>query len=308
MEELRFDGRVAIVTGAGRGLGREYALALAARGAKLIVNNRLRVPGEDPAADVVKRIRAAGGEATVSHQDVGVPEAGEALVDTALKSYGRLDIVVSNAGILTADQGPFIDTASYDVLEDMLRVHVGGTYRLLQAAWPHLIKQDYGRILTTGSSSGLYGQPGAVEYSAAKGAITGMTRALAVECKGTGVHINLISPAGFTTANEGLNVDEESKAYLRKWLDPALVAPAIVWLVHESCSFNGRMFAAGGRHVGRIAIGEGEGVWFPEPTAEDLAAHHDAIDSTDGLVYHEDAISWGAWRAQLAAKQATPAP
>jgi NAD(P)-dependent dehydrogenase (short-subunit alcohol dehydrogenase family) len=306
MDQLRFDGRVAIVTGAGRGLGREYALALAARGAKVVVNNRVRVAGEDPAGDVVERITAAGGEAVVSHQDVGAPEAGDAVVATALESYGRLDIVVANAGILTSDQRPFLDTASYEILEEMMRIHVGGTYCLLRAAWPHLMGQGYGRVVTTGSASGLYGQPGAVEYSAAKGAIMGLTRALAVECAGTGVQINLISPAGFTDANEGLDVDEDTKAYLRTWLDPALVAPAIVWLAHERCPFNGRLFAAGGRHVGRIAIGEAEGLWFPDPTAEDLATHRDEMDSADQLVYHDDAISWGGWRAQLAAKQASP--
>jgi NAD(P)-dependent dehydrogenase (short-subunit alcohol dehydrogenase family) len=242
-ERMRFDGQVAIITGAGRGLGRQYALALATRGAKVVVNNR--TGAEDPAADVVNAIQAAGGEAMVNHEDVSAPTAGASLVDAALQTYGRLDIVVSNAGPQSV-QGPFVET-TLESLEEMLGAHVRGTYTLLRAAWPYLVEHDYGRVITTGSASGFYGQPGAVEYSAAKGAIIGLTRALAHESQGTGVRVNLLSPAGMTGPNERLDVPEEQKVLLRRWLDPALVAPAVLWLAHESCPFNGRIFSAGGR-------------------------------------------------------------
>lgn len=302
---LRFDGQVAVITGAGRGLGRQYALALSARGAKVVVNNRTgTVPGEDPASDVVEAIRDAGGEATVNHEDVAAPQAGGAMVDAALQTYGRLDIVVSNAGPQSV-QGPFLET-TLESLEEMLDAHVRGTYGLLHAAWPHLVGQDYGRVITTGSASGFYGQPGAVEYSAAKGAIIGLTRALAHESEGTGVRVNLLSPAGMTGPNERLDVPEEQKALLRLWLDPALVAPAVLWLAHASCPFNGRLFSAGGGHMGRIAIGESEGFWTPDPTPEAFAAHEAEIDGVDALVFHDDAIAWGGWLATLAARQ-TPA-
>jgi NAD(P)-dependent dehydrogenase (short-subunit alcohol dehydrogenase family) len=303
-EQMRFDGQVAIISGAGRGLGRQYALALSARGARVVVNNRTR-PGQDPATDVVREIRAGGGEATVNHVDVAAPDAGSSLVDAALQTYGSLDIVVANAGVIPL-QGRFIDTTSSS-LEEMLRVHVIGTYSLVRAAWPHLVEQDYGRIVTTGSASGLYGQPGSFEYSAAKGAITGLTLALAHESRGTGIRINLLSPAGFTTPNERLDVDEQQKAVFREWLDPALVAPAVVWLAHSSCPFNGRMFSAGGGHMGRIAIGESEGFWTAQPTPEVFASHQIDVENADALVFHDDAVSWGGWVAALAGQHRTHA-
>jgi len=302
-EDLRFDGQTAVITGGGRGLGRGYALALAARGANVVVNNRAgTVPGEDPAADVVEEIRAAGGEATVHHADVSEPKTGAAIVDAALQAYGRLDIVVANAGV-TYDARSFVETTP-ESLEQMLRIHVFGTYSLLRAAWPHLLEQGYGRVITTGSSSGFYGQPSAIEYSAAKGAIVGLTRALAHEADGTDVRVNLLSPGGMTAPNEKrLAVDEDTKALLRGWLDPALVAPAIVLLAHRSCPYNGRMFSAGGGHVGRVVIGESEGFWPADNTPETYAANEDEVDSTDRLVFHDDAIVWGTWLAQTAASQ-----
>lgn len=211
MKEMRFDEQVAIITGAGRGLGREYALALASRGAKIVVNNRDgTIPGEDPSASVVAEIRAAGGEAIVDHRDASEPASGDAMVAAALEAWGRVDIVVANAGVVSEYLG-FSETTS-EMVARMLDIHVLGTHRLLRAAWPHLIDQDYGRVITTSSASGLYGQPLAVDYSAAKGAIIGLTRALAHETAGTGIRVNLLSPGGFTRVNESLVIPETQGA------------------------------------------------------------------------------------------------
>lgn len=296
---LRFDGRVALISGAGRGLGRAYALHLAERGAKVVVNNRTgTIAGDDPASDVVAAVKAAGGDAIVHHGSVEAEGFGEAMVEVALAEFGRIDIVVANAGAVL-EPHDFLET-SIESFEHMFGIHFRGTYGMLKAAWPHLLAQEYGRVVVTGSASGLYGQPRGIEYSAAKGAITGLFRALAAETEGTGIRLNLIAPGGTTSATERLDFDDETMAFLRSHLDPALVAPVLAALVHDSCPFNGRMISAGGGHAGRVMIGEDKGIWN---FASDGAAFLDVageMDRYDDLVFHEDAISWGSWLAAMA--------
>lgn len=301
-ERIDFNGQVALVSGAGRGLGREYALLLAERGATVVVNNRIgTVPGEDPASDVVRMIRDAGGVAMVHHGDVADPGFGRAMVDTALDAYGRIDIVVANAGAVLTPHG-FEDT-SPETFDAMFGIHFRGTYTLLRAAWPHLVAQDYGRIVVTGSASGLYGQPRGIEYSAAKGAITGMFRALAAETEGTGIRLNLIAPGGATGPTERLDFDEAMLEFLRTNLNPALVAPVLAMLVHRDCAFNGRMFSAGGGHVGRVMIGESMGIWPADVTPEAFVAGAGEVDEARHLIFHDDALTWGAWLARVAGER-----
>jgi len=306
-EELRLDGQVAIVSGAGRGVGRAHALALAARGAKIVVNDLGgTVEGESsstaPAAEVAQKVAAAGGDATANADDVSTPEGCAALVDAALSAYGRLDVVVANAGI-AYPQRPFAETSAAD-FERMWRVHVGGTYNLLHVAWPHLVAQGYGRIVTTGSAGGFYGQPGSQEYSAAKGAIMGLTLSLAQESLEHGIRVNCLAPAAFTRMSSDLDVDEETAAMIRRLLDSALVSPAVVWLAHRSCPFNGGLFQAGAGRMARVSVGEPSGFWTTAPTPEELAAHASEIDSQDGVLFHEHAMAWAGWLITSGAQQA----
>jgi len=297
-ESLRFDGRVAAITGAGRGLGRQYALLLAERGAKVVVNDIIGKDGADPAAALVTEIRAAGGDAVANHDDVSAPDSGESIVQDAVEAFGRIDIVITNAGIAYKEH-PFVET-THEGLMRMMAIHFGGTFSLVHAAWKRFVEEGYGRIVTVTSAAGMYGQPGAVEYSAAKGAIYGFSRALAQETAATSdIKLNILSPAGVAGTNDDLDVDAETKAFMARFLDAALVAPGVAYLAHESCPFNGRTFTVGGGHMGRIVVGETEGHWPEEPTLEAFAATPDEIDDPEGITIHEDAVSWGSWLAEL---------
>ena len=196
--ELSFDGQVAVVTGAGRGLGRAYAQALALRGAKLVVNNRIR-PGtehEPPVADeVAALIAAAGGQAVANYGDVGTKDGARSIVQSALDAFGRIDVVVNNAGIV---QFYKFDAYPDDEFDTMLAIHLRATWFLNQAAWPHLRDQGYGRVINTVSRGAFFGDPQGAAYASAKGATYGLTRALAVEGSALGIKVNAISPTAWT--------------------------------------------------------------------------------------------------------------
>jgi NAD(P)-dependent dehydrogenase (short-subunit alcohol dehydrogenase family) len=227
-DELRLDGRVAIITGAGRGIGRAHALALASRGAQVLVNDLGgSVLGEsssiEPAQAVVEEIVAAGGHAVANGDNVSDASGARAVIDATRDAFGRLDIVVTNAGI-SYPQRPFAET-TLESFDRILRVHVHGTWNMPHAAWPYLVEQGYGRIITTTSQAGFYGQPGSQEYSAAKGAIVGLTLSLAHESERNGIRVNGIAPAAFTRMVEDLDVDEQAMTALKQLLAPELVPP-----------------------------------------------------------------------------------
>lgn len=274
MTGLAFDGRVAIVTGAGRGLGRAHALALARRGARVCVNDTgAELDGSggspDPAEAVVAEIRAAGGEAIADLNSVGTPEGGRAVVQAALDAFEQVDIVVNNAGIL---QDKTFAKLSPGMVEEVLAVHLAGAFWVTGAAWPHLRDRGYGRVVVTSSMGGYLGNFGQANYGAAKMGLIGLVKALAIEGERYGIRANAIAPAALTRMTESLGLPEAMRRML-----PELVSPAVVFLAHESCPVSGEVLAVGGGRVGRVVIGETPGIVREALTAEDIREHWDQI-------------------------------
>jgi NAD(P)-dependent dehydrogenase (short-subunit alcohol dehydrogenase family) len=290
MGELRFDERVAVVTGAGRGIGRSHALLLAAKGAKVVVaDHGVAVDGsgssEGPADDVVAEIEAAGGTATSCYGDVADEAGASSIIQTALDTYGRLDVLVNNAGI--SDPALFEDL-TVDQFRRMVDVHFFGTLLCTRAAWPHMKEAGYGRIVCTMSESVFGGIRDLTSYASGKGAVLGLMRTLATEAHGTGILVNAVVPRAFTRmsaahALEGRSPEE--LAQFEKMLAPEMNSPAAVFLAHESCPLNGEMLRAGMGSVARLAIIHTQGVTKPDLTVEDIAENLDAIlDVTDATV------------------------
>ncbi len=277
MARYRFDGRVAVITGGGRGLGRAYALLLAARGARIVVNDigaGMTGDGHDagPAADVVREIEAAGGEAIASTLSVATPEGGEAIVRAALDRFGRIDILIHSAG--NVRRAP-LKTMSPADFEAVLDVHLRGAFHVVRAAFPLMCAAGYGRIVLTGSINGLYGKSEVANYSVAKAGLIGLSHTIGIEGAAEGVTSNVIVPAAVTRMSEGVDTSAFPP------MDPDMVAPAVAWLAHERCSLSGEILVAMGGRVARAFIAESKGVYHPSWTIEQVAADIDAIRSTD---------------------------
>ena len=309
MTELRFDGRVAIVTGAGRGLGKEYALLLAARGARLVVTSRAAsVSGEgsdvSSAEMVAREIRDAGGEAVAVTSDVATPEGGESIVRTALDAYGRVDIVVNNAGVSLDD--PFADM-TLDTFQAMIDMHLKGAFHVIRPAWTTMREQGYGRVINTSSSAGVWGVALKAHYGAAKTGLLGLTRVLALEGAKYNIKVNVITPTGATRMlaqslakaqqeAEALEARQEeasagsvSAAQLKglgemimSRFDPALVAPVVAFLAHEDCPVSGEIYTIGGGQVSRVFIGMTKGYYNPMLSPEDVRDHFAEIRDETG--------------------------
>lgn len=273
-KELRFDGRVAIITGAGGGLGRAYALLLATRGASVVVNDLGGgMHGEgasQSAADrVVDEIIAVGGEAVANYDSVA---DGGRIVQSALNNFGRVDIVINNAGILR--DSSFHKMTDED-WEKIVNVHLYGAYKVTHAAWPHMRDQGYGRVVNTSSAAGLYGNFGQVNYSAVKLGLLGMANALAVEGQKRNVLVNTVAPLAGSRLTETILPPEMIAA-----LKPEYVAPLVAWLCHESNHTTGEAFEVGAGWFARVRWQRSHGVFLPlgRPLApEDVAEHWDAI-------------------------------
>ena len=251
LDDLR--GRAAILTGAGKGLGRAYALHLASRGAAVLVNNRRHAGEADEqtsARQTVDTIRAAGGVAEANWSDVSDPDSGRAMVEQALASFGRLDIVVANAGVGRAGTFHKQNLADFRAIFD---VGFFGNLHLAHAAWPHLLKQAYGRMVLTASSAGLYASHGMGAYSASKAAVIGLMRALAIEGRRHGVLVNVISPYAYSQMTAQYMSDDMAHVF-----DPACVAPLVGWLASEACDVSGEVLVSGGGLVRRAGIGESD--------------------------------------------------
>lgn len=272
VKKLHFNGRVAIVTGAGGGLGREYALLLASRSCSVVVNDLNK-----KAADlVVDTVKSTGGKAVANYDSV---EDGDAIVKTALDAFGRIDILVNNAGILRDKSLIKMTEADWDIIQ---RVHLKGSFMVTKAAWPHMRERGYGRIIMTASSAGLYGNFGQSNYSAAKMGLVGLSNTLAVEGAKYNIHSNVIIPI----AASQLTADILPEALLSRLL-PAYVAPVVAYLCHETCKETGGVFEAAGGWVARYKLhrSKGKAYTIDDLSLESLERDWSQITAMDGGAY-----------------------
>jgi NAD(P)-dependent dehydrogenase (short-subunit alcohol dehydrogenase family) len=285
---IDFTGQAVIVTGAGRGLGRLYALELARRGASVVVNDlggSMHGDGSDPSVSdgVVEEIERSGGVAVASHDSVDSPDGAAAIVQTAADRFGRLDAVVSNAGIFNSI--PF-DELSTDDWRRMLSVHLDGGFYLSRAAFRVMKSQGYGRFVFISSSGGMFGQPLEAHYAAAKAGLVGLANVIAIEGAEHGILANTVLPFGFSrmvTETVGDPKALEETGFL-KVIQPELVVPIVVFLASRVCEFTHQNYSACAGRFARVFVGLGEG-WLAEPgsspTADDIAAHLSEVTATE---------------------------
>jgi NAD(P)-dependent dehydrogenase (short-subunit alcohol dehydrogenase family) len=283
MSDVTYDGRVAVITGAGGGLGRSHAITLAERGARVVVNDLGgnadgTGAGQSMADLVVKEITDAGGEAVASYDSVSTPEGGEAIVQTALDAFGAVDIVVNNAGILRDKSFAKIPPADFDVLID---VHLRGAFHVSQPAFRAMKDRGFGRFVHTTSAAGLFGNFGQGNYAAAKTGLIGLSNVLAIEGAKANITSNVIAPIAKSRLTEDLLGE------LAESLQPELVTPLVAYLVSPSCTITHEIFSVGGGRIARVFLGltpgwfAGKGVAF---TPEDVAANIDSIRDTSEYV------------------------
>jgi NAD(P)-dependent dehydrogenase (short-subunit alcohol dehydrogenase family) len=293
--DMRFDEQVAVITGGGGGLGKQYALLLASRGARVVVNDTGgSVTGTgsntDAAHAAAEEIRRQGGEAVADTNSVTSPQGGQAIIDSALRSWGRVDIVINNAGIVS--DAPFEDVTA-DRLAPLLDVHLKGAFYVTRPAWKAMREQRYGRILNTCSAAGILGAEQMSNYGAAKTGLIGLTRVLAAEGADHDIKINAIAPIAHTrmlahsidgagqravenNASAQAVLDDLVAQYLQK-LDPALVAPVAAFLTHRDCPVSGEIYTVGAGHVARFFIGRTKGFYSPALSVEAVRDHFDEI-------------------------------
>jgi NAD(P)-dependent dehydrogenase (short-subunit alcohol dehydrogenase family) len=277
--DRRFDGRVAVITGAGRGLGREYARLLGSKGARVVVNDPgATVKGEGvdagPSQEVVSEITALGGDAVACTESVATPEGGKAIIAAALERYGRIDILIHNAG--NVRYGSLEDLTQED-FEAVVRVHLMGAFHVVRPAFPVMCHAGYGRIVLTSSIGGLYGTHNVVNYGVSKAGMIGLNNVVAIEGAAKGVKCNIIAPGAVTRMAEGLDTSQYPP------MGPELVAPVVGWLAHESCSITGEMLISMGGRVARALIAETQGVYQPAWSIDDVAERIDVIRDTRNL-------------------------
>jgi NAD(P)-dependent dehydrogenase (short-subunit alcohol dehydrogenase family) len=280
MADLGFDGKVAIITGAGGGLGRSHALDLSRRGALVVVNDLGGSvdgtgSGTTAAQAVVDEIEAAGGEAVANYDSVATPGGGRAVVQAALDAFGRIDVVINNAGIL---RDTSFKNLGPEQLEPVLDVHLKGAFYVTQPAWEHMRSQGYGRVVCTASGAGLFGNFGQTNYGAAKMGLVGLTRVLAIEGAKYNIKANAIAPVAKT------RMTEELLGPIADRLLPESVTPVVTYLASEECSVSGEVYSVGGGRVARVFVGVTPGIVEGELSAETVRDRLDDIRSEDGYV------------------------
>ncbi len=283
MSDLVFDNKVAVITGAGGGLGKTYALELARRGARVVVNDLGgSVDGRGGAASMadatVAEIADAGGEAVASYDSVATEEGGAAIIDTALDVFGRVDIVINNAGILRDKSFANLDM---DSVHSVIDVHLNGAFHVTQPAFRVMKDQGYGRLIFTSSSSGLFGNFGQANYGAAKMGLVGLMNVVAIEGAKYNIMANAIAPVARTRMTEDL------LGPMIDLVDPNQVTPLVVYLASEACTFTHEIWTVGGGRFGRVFVGVNEG-WFAGrsvvPSAEEVRDHLDTIRDIDAFI------------------------
>jgi NAD(P)-dependent dehydrogenase (short-subunit alcohol dehydrogenase family) len=283
-ERISFEGKVAVVTGAGRGLGRAYVELLAERGAQVVVNDLgtdVSGFGRDStvAEHVADLVRSRGGEAIANDSDVSTSEGGSDLIATTIEHFGRVDLLVNNAGICGSQL--FEDT-TLDDFDRYWRVHLGGPVNTVKAAWPHMVAQRYGKIILVTSVSGLFGLRGQATYAAAKCGVVGLMRILAIEGAEHGILVNTISPVAYTrmhpAAGSRLAEADGSAA-----MPVAAVAPAIVWLASDGCAETNKIYNVGAGAIQRIAVVMGPGFYDAQLTPESIADNYAQVESIEGF-------------------------
>jgi NAD(P)-dependent dehydrogenase (short-subunit alcohol dehydrogenase family) len=278
MADLGFDGKVAIITGAGGGLGRSHALDLAKRGGLIVVNDLGGTTdgtgsSESAAQKVVDEIKAAGGEAVANYDSVATPEGGANIVKTAVDTFGRIDIIINNAGIL---RDTSFKNMTPDMLNPVLDVHLRGAFYVTQPAWQIMRDQGYGRIVNTSSGAGIFGNFGQTNYGAAKMGLVGFSRVLAVEGAKNNIKANCIAPVARTRMTEDLLGPAAEK------LSPELVTPIVTYLAHEDCSVTGEVYSVGGGRVARVFVGVTPGHFDAELSPEGVRDNLDKIRDESG--------------------------
>jgi len=278
MSELKYDGRVVVITGAGGALGRAYALLFASRGASVVVNDLgVSMDKNDadntPAQRVVNEIKKMGGKAVADYHNV---LDGEKIIKTAIDTFGRVDIVINNAGILRDVSFHKMTDAQWDIIQ---KVHVLGAYKVTRAAWPYMRQQKYGRVIMTSSAAGAYGNFGQVNYATAKLGLIGFSNTLALEGRKRNIHCNAICPVAGSRMTETVLPPDLVKA-----LKPEFIAPLVAYLCHESSTETGGVFELGAGWVSKLRWQRSKGHAFPIPEfkVEDVANNWSKVtDFTD---------------------------
>ena len=283
MTERRFEGRVAVITGSGRGLGRAYADLLAAHGAKVVINDNgsaLDGSGADVgvAQLAVDEILAVGREAVACTASVATPEGGRAIVEAALDTWGRIDVLIHNAGNTRFDS---FAELTYDAFCSVLDVHLLGGFNLTRAAFPHMVNAGYGRVVLTGSIGGLYTMPQTAPYAVAKSGMIGLNNIVAIEGAKHGIKSNIILPGAVTRMAEGLDTSQYPP------MTPDMVAPMVAYLAHEDCAVTAELFVAIAGRMARAYVTETRGLYRPEWTIDDVAENIARIrDESANFTFH----------------------
>ena len=295
MTQRRFDNRVAVITGSGRGLGLAYAQLLAGLGAKVVINDNgssLDGSGNDTsvAQQAVNAIKAAGGEAVACTESVATPEGGKAIIDAALDTWGRIDVLIHNAGNTRFDP---LAEITYEAFRSLVDVHMLGAFNVVRPAFPRMTKAGYGRVVLTGSIGGIYTMPQTVHYAMSKASMIGLNNAISVEGNEFGVKSNMILPGAVTRMSEGIDVSQFPP------MDPTLVAPMVGYLSHEDCAVSAEIYAAVAGRMARVYVTETHGLWQKDWSIDSVAENLAAIrDQSNNFTFHPAEGGFGAHLGQ----------